>query len=693
MHRLKFGLLSTAAILSVLPAAAQDMPSARDSVFGLGEIIVIRSKQDGAPTVGGAAITREQMWAFEKNSLEQAVNLAPGVNAQFDSNGRRNESDIFVRGFGRWQVPLMIDGVRVYLPADNRLDFSRFLTGDIAEVQIQKGYASVIDGPGAMGGLINLVSRKPTREMEGEVRVGLMFGDGPFEGWNAFALAGSRQDAYYLQGSASISDRDFMTLSGDYAPTATSLQPSRRRLNSDSKDWRINLKAGFTPNDTDEYSINYTRQEGEKGGLLNVYNNPQVPPNSFWRWPWWNLQSAAVHTNTAVGDVSYLRTKFYYNTFSNVLYAYDDITYTTQSANGRFRSYYEDEAYGTSIEAGTDALPMQSLKLAFHYRSDAHQEYNDNRPTSPLRNVEAKQHQGQRTWSLALEDTLHVADTLDVVAGVSYDKYWVRRSEEWSSATSSIFEHPKGGADAFNWQIAAVHDYSGTGQVHASVSSRARSPIFFELYSTRFGTAVPNPDLGPERATNFEVGFKDQIGDNTRVEASVFYNDINNLIQTVQVVGGATPQTQTQNVGDGEIYGFELALDTRVSDELDLGGNYTYLHRKITDALQPTFRATGVPTHKAFFYAAWRPMTALTVTPNLELAGKRWSDMTTSPAQTFPYIRTGDYALVNLQVEYDVMENVAFAVGAKNLLDDSYELSWGLPQQGRNYYVKARVTF
>ena len=48
----------------------------------------------------------------------------PGVVSTFDANGRRNESDIFVRGFGRWQVPLMVDGVRIYLPADNRLDFA-----------------------------------------------------------------------------------------------------------------------------------------------------------------------------------------------------------------------------------------------------------------------------------------------------------------------------------------------------------------------------------------------------------------------------------------------------------------------------------------------------------------------------------------------------------------------------------------
>ena len=153
--RAHWKLLSSVSALTLLaaPAVAQDT-AAGDDVFALGQITVIGSKIGGAPTIGGAVINREQLWTFERLNLEQAINLAPGVNAQFDSNGRRNESDIFVRGFGRWQVPLMIDGVRIYLPADNRLDFTRFLTGDVAEIQIQKGYASVIDGPGAMGGLI-----------------------------------------------------------------------------------------------------------------------------------------------------------------------------------------------------------------------------------------------------------------------------------------------------------------------------------------------------------------------------------------------------------------------------------------------------------------------------------------------------------------------------------------------------------
>ena len=700
MRKLRVTFLLTTALAAgvvAAPVAAQEVQEAaaqgREDVFGLGEIVVIGRRPD-RPTVGGAIVDRQDLWTFEKLNLEQAINLAPGVNSQFDSNGRRNESDIFVRGFGRWQVPLLIDGVRVYLPADNRLDFTRFLTGDVAEIQIQKGYASVIDGPGAMGGIINLVSRKPTRPLEGEFQVGVNLGDGiQFEGWNAYGMIGTRQEKYYLQASVSHVDRDFWTLSGDYAPTATSMQQTRRRINSDSQDLRFNVKAGFTPNDTDEYTINYTRQDGEKGGLLNVYNNPQVPPNSFWRWPRWDVQSITALTNTQIGDASYIKTKLYYNTFNNDLFAYDDITYTTQAANGRFRSYYIDDAYGGSIEAGTESLPMQSLKVAFHYRADAHDEYNDNRPDSPAnRTIEPQQHQSQKSWSIALQDTYHVTPDLDLVGGISYDDYKVKDSEDFN-ATAGLFSYPKGGADAFNWQAAAIWHYSATGELHASVSDRARFPIFFELYSTRFGTAIPNPNLGPERATNFELGVKEDLFGNTRFEAAVFYSDVTDLIQTVQVVGGTTPQTQTQNVGNGEFYGFEVAANVSVSAQWSLGGNYTYTHRSIEDALQPNLRPTGVPQHKTFLYASWEPFAQFKVTPSLEVASNRWSDRTTSPAQTFPYIRTGSYELLHLQAEYDVTENLEIALGARNLLDQNYELSWGLPQQGRNFYAKARFTF
>lgn len=686
-------LMSSVASVIAGDALAQE----RQGVYELGELVVTggRSSEGAGGQNSGistSTVTREETWTFQKQTLDQAVNLVPGVTSTLDANGRRNESDIFVRGFGRWQVPLMIDGVRVYLPADNRLDFSRFLTSDLSEIQIQKGYASVIDGPGAMGGLINLVTRKPTKLFEAESQSSMSFGgNGQFQGWSQYVMGGTRQKDFYLQGSANYLQQNSWTMSDSYRPTFNSMEDGGRREGSDSKDWRINVKAGYTPNATDEYSINFIKQEGEKGAPLNVYNNPQVPPNSFWRWPWWNVQNLAFLSNTQLGDASYVKTKLFYNTFDNALDAYDNISYTTQSANGRFRSFYEDQAYGGSTEFGTDLIPMNTLKAAFHYRADYHTEWNFNRPTSPMNSTEPKQHQSQTTWSVAAENTFHATSNLDFVGGISYDRYEIDKAEEFNSGNSTIFEYPKGGAEAFNWQAAAIWRYSETGRLHASVSDRARFPTIFELYSTRFGTAVANPALGPERAINYEIGWKEQILRNVHVSGAVFYSDVKDLIQTVQL---PTPgMTQTQNVGNGHFYGYEASVEARINPSLKAGGNYSYIYRTIHDPLQPNVQATGVPTHKAFLYLAWNPLERLTITPSLEIASDRWSDKTTSPVQPFPYVLTGAYVLGNIQAEYKVTQNFDVAAGVKNLFDQNFELAWGLPQPGRNYYIKARATF
>lgn len=670
-------------------AAAQGAPAPpanRDLTFDLGEIVVI-GEDDGRPIVGGALLTRDQMWTFDRTTLDHAVNLLPGVSSTFDSNGRRNESDIFVRGFGRWQVPLMLDGVRIYLPADNRLDMGRFLTADIAAVQVQKGYASVLDGPGGMGGAINLVTRKPVKPLELEASAGFG-GRGADETWNTYVMAGTRQRKYYAQGSFNIQDRDFWTLPGGYQPSANSLQPTGRRLSSDNADSRLNLKAGFTPNATDEYTVNYTSQEGEKGAPLNIFNNPPVPPNSYWRWPYWDIKNTSFLSKTQIGSASYVKTKAYYNTFQNGLDAFDDGTYTTQSATGRFRSPYDDQAYGGGVEFGTTRKSVNTLKASGYFRTDVHTEQQVSRPTHPtLSTTEPEQEQSQTTWSVAVEDTYHASPTLDIVGGISYESYDITKAQEFN-ATRGLFENPHGGADAFNWQSAVIWRYAQTESFHASVSDRARFPVIFELYSTRFGTATPNPDLGPERATNLEVGWKTSRFGRTRVEGAVFYSDVRDLIQTVQL---PDTTTQTQNVGDGRFYGAEIAIDAQVMDGLSVGGNYTALSRKIEDALQPNLRPTGVPTHKAFLFASWRPIDRLTITPSLDLTGDRWSDVSTTPVQTFPYVRTGQYSLFNLSAEYAITPSVSAMAGFRNLNDDYYELAWGFPQPGRTFYFKLRA--
>src|SRR6202012_1075625 len=126
------------------------------------------SNTGGGVSLGGTTVTQADMQQFNRDTLDRAFVLASGTSVSLV--GARNETDIWIRGFDRWRVPLYQDGIPVYLPYDDRIDFARFSTIDLASIQISKGFASVIDGTGAMGGSVNMVSRLVERPFEAEAR-------------------------------------------------------------------------------------------------------------------------------------------------------------------------------------------------------------------------------------------------------------------------------------------------------------------------------------------------------------------------------------------------------------------------------------------------------------------------------------------------------------------------------------------
>lgn len=670
----------------VLLAAGVAHGEGGDEVFTLGQITVTAPRPE-RPTFADDVASAEELWRFDTSTLDEAVKLIPGVAANFDSNGRRNEHDILVRGFGRWQVPLSIDGIRVYLPADNRLDFRRFLTADLAAVEVRKGYVSVLDGPGGVGGAINLVTRRPTRPFEVHAQMGARLdGGGARDGWDGYASVGTRLDQFYALGSFSYLDSDGFSLSDDFTPT--SMENGGRRDGSGNRDTRANVKLGFTPNDDDEYTLNYTRQEGSKGAPLNVNNDPPNPPNSFWRWPWWDVENVYFLSKTRIGESAYLKTRVFHNEFDNALYAYDDRTYTTQNNNGRFRSYYADDSQGGSVEAGFRALPRSETRVAVHFRRDNHSEFNFNRPTNPeMSSTEPVQRTREETWSLALENTLRISDRLDLLAGLSYDRNEILLAQEFNNALG-LYENPTGSDSAVNAQASLQWSYEDASRVSASISSRSRFPTNFERYSTRFGTSVPNPDLETERAINYELSWRRDLGEAGNVSAAVFFSDVKDMIQTVIVATTPSQLTQTQNVGDGEYYGVELGADAQLGSSLRLGANYTWLHREIVDPLRPTLRAVGTPTHQGLLFATYVPIEALSITPSVEFASDRWTDLNDTT-----FARTGEYTLLNLQLQYQTTDSIAVAVGGRNLLDENYQLAIGYPEEGRSLYAKLQLAF
>ncbi|MFT8718919.1 TonB-dependent receptor plug domain-containing protein [Acetobacter sp.] len=656
-------------------SSTQADPASPD-IYGPGEITVYGTRRQRG-MVGSNSLSAESIYVFNKTTLDQAANLIPGVNAA-STGGPRNESTIMVRGFNRFQVPLLVDGIRIYLPADNRLDYGRFLTPDIAELQVAKGYASVLDGPDAMGGMVNLVTRKPHKAIEGELRGGSMLGhDGGYGGYNVFGRVGTKQDKWYAQVSFAVNNVDHTDLSSNYTPTAT--QGKGKRLLSDSEDWRVNVKAGYTPNATDEYTVNYTRQEGQKRAPFDVHD--PVSTQKDWTWPAWNLDSLSLTSRTRLADRLTLRSRLYRNTFYNLLSSYDNASLNTQTKPKAFNSFYNDSAWGGNIRLDAEISSKDTLGIAFYGRRDEHQEQEQ---VYPGGGWQPQVSSVEESYSIAGENVFRILPNLDLTTGVSYEWRVLDRAQGYSSGVINYATRNRG---APNGQARLSWRPDTASELHISVSDRVRFPTLFERFSTRFGGATSNPGLRPERAQNYELGGSHTFG-NIDVAGALFYSHLTDLIADFPTIYNGVAVSQSRNISSGNYAGAEISISIPIRKDLLVGGNYTYIHQSVNDPVTRIYKATDVPNHKAFVYVQWEPIKGLRFVPSVSINSNRWTTNTAGTA----YFRTGRNVDVAARVDYQITPNVQVGVNASNLLDQNYQLVDGFPSQGRNFFVNLRIS-
>ncbi|WP_039747857.1 TonB-dependent receptor plug domain-containing protein [Solimonas variicoloris] len=667
-------MVMAGAALCALSTAAQAQQD-EISPFALGEIVVT-APGEGAPQAGGSEVDQAELQRFNRETVGRALSLMPGVVT--GGVGARNEQAFFVRGFDLRQVPVFIDGIPVYVSYDGYADMGRFNTFDLAEIQVAKGFSSVLYGPNTLGGAVNLISRRPGAKLEGNVGGGLYYDrDMNDEGYRASVNLGSNQGLWYAQLGGSYLDRRHFSLSDAYTPTAA--ENGGVRGNSYNTDQKLNLKLAYTPNATDEYALNYVVQRGEKGNPPYAGSASGVSVR-YWQWPSWDKDSLYFISKTAFGD-AYVKVRAYYDTFRNSLFSYDDATYSTMTKRYAFKSWYDDYSYGGSLEAGTQLGAANTLKASAHYKADFHREHDNSDPV---------QHFEDRTYSIGVEDTQRIGARIDVVAGASYDRRDGRRAEDYGSAGISDFELGK--ASSFNPQLGLFYKSADDGNAYFTIARKSRFPTIKDRYSYSFGTSVPNPDLKAEYATHYQLGIA-QAWHGVQIDAALYYSDISDLIQAVSIdpsrcTDSGSSCTQKQNVGDVSSQGADLGLRGRPLASLELGGNYTWLDRRnVSDDPEiRKIRLTDVPRHKLFVYGQWDATSVLSVVASAEYNADRLN--TTDGRRGVP-----SYTVANLKLSAALGRGLSVEAGANNLFDRHYAYTEGFPEAGRNFFSNLNYRF
>lgn len=646
---LSFSLVTAIAV----SAFAQTNPPATDRTFQLGEVnITGQHAQDSSHTLSYQKIEK-----FNRTDLSNALNVLPGVSIA--NVGPRNESVVYVRGFDLRQVPVYIDGVPVYVPYDGYVDMGRFTTFDLAQIDVAKGFASILYGANTMGGAINLVSRRPVNKFEVNGRAGIYSGSG--YRWNV--NAGSKLGKFYYQVGASQLKQDTYPLSADYVKRK--YQTTDDRENAYRNDLKFSAKVGFTPNATDEYVIGYVNQHGEKGTPPYVGDDSKITTR-FWKWPKWNKQSLYFISNTAVGDKNKVKTRLYYDTFVNQLFSYDDTTYTKQTKGYAFQSFYNDYTLGGNAEFESRAITNNILKFNVQYKRDVHRENDLGEPV---------QSYIDNTVSIGLENTYQILPSLSVVPGLSFNLRNSEKAQEYNATSKELTNFANSKNNAVNAQIGVFWDIATNHSLRGSVARKTRFATIKDRYSYRMGQAIPNPDLTAEVAVNYDLSYSGKIADKLGIQASIYKSAINDIIQQVDNVEPG--RFQLQNAGKASFYGAETGFDFQILNGLKLGANYTFIKRK--NKTNPSILFTNVPENKIFAYMDYSFLKRFDILISNEYNSDRYSTSYGTKAKA--------YNLLNAKASVKVYKFVSAEAGINNIFDRNYTLVEGFPEAGRNFFI------
>lgn len=638
-----------------------DADSMKNRTFQLGEVAITSSSiTEKFNKINSIAIQ-------ERNKIEisNALNMLSGI--VLTASGSRNESSISVRGFDLRAVPIYLDGIPVYVPYDGYVDLGRFTTFDLSEINVAKGFSSILYGPNSIGGAINLVTRKPIKRFEVDGVIGVINNNG----YKCNVNMGSNLGRFYLQASYSFLQRESFILSKLF--NSTKNEDGGQRDNSYRNDQKFNIKIGWTPKANNEYVLGYINQKGQKGNPVycgeDKQNSLYLKPR-YWKWPVWNKETFYFLSNSKLSNHFKIKTRIFYDIFKNSLRSYDDQSYTTQNKPYAFQSFYNDYTYGSSIEFGSDLIPNNKIIIALHYKEDVHRENNLNEPI---------RHFKDRTLNFGIEDVYAFSNNFTLIPGISYSSRSNVCAEDFNSLSNLIIEFPESErSNVMNGQLGLFYSLKENHTLGASLAHKSRFATIKDRYSYRMGIAIPNPELKPELTTNYELNYSGKLIKKLTLYNAFYYSHIYNAI--ISVDNFQNGKSQMQNIGRAEYMGLELGVKYNLLKSLSFDFNYTYIKRN--NISRASIRLTDVPNTKIISYFTYHPIKRIMLIFGYEYNSCRFS--------TSYGTRVPSFNVTNSMLSVMVCKFIKVEFGVNNIFDQNYSLIEGYPEEGRNYFLNLR---
>ena len=671
------------------------------------------------------------------NDISEFVRTMPGVNLTGNTaTGQRgNKRQIDLRGMGPENTLILIDGKPVNSRQSERISMrgERNTRGDsnwvpveeIESITVLRGPAATRYGSGAMGGVVNIVTKKVSKEFKGQVNLYANQPQDSKEGATrriGFNLSGPIiQDTlgFRIYGNLNKTEPDAADINAGHGnDSAAGVEGVRNKDIAGRLQWKI------SPAQTLILDSSYSRQG-------NIYNGDTQ--NS-------NPRSALVNS---LADSKAETARLYRSAYSlthDGAWEWGD-TKNVISYERTVNSHLPEGLAGGPEGSYTGLDFVQSRLKNLRFSSEANipfklgvdnvltvgAEFTDSKLDDPASNSQGFKDQGktdafngisatrggkasQRNWAAYVEDNISLTDKTHLIPAIRFD-HNSDSGSNWSPALN--FSHQIGE----NWLVKG-----GVARAYKAPNLYQTNPDFI-LYTRGQGCPLNAPNsvrcyymgnsnLKPETSINKEIGLEFNKN-GWQASATYFHNAYRNKIvigdQLIATSNIGNWLLQWENTPKATISGIEGNLVIPLHDTLKWSNNFTYMHKSEDYQGNPL---SLVPKHTINSTLSWTPNERfdanLTFTHygrtkprgvainRLEQNGNPRAGVAALSSE-YSQTQVGSYGIWGINAGYNWNKRVAVRGGISNLFDKKlYRTTAGAQtynEHGRAFYGSLKVSF
>jgi len=664
--------------------AAPEAPAFDPQAAGtLPSVVVTASGFEQAATDAPASITvitREELEKRPFRDLTDALRDVQGVTV----TGVANEQDIFIRGLPGQYTLILVDGKRQGTREARTNGSSGYEQSfippleAIERIEVVRGPMSSLYGSDAMGGVINIITRKVARTWGGSIGL-----DGTVQEHSD--SGNSYQGQFFINGP--VIDR------------VLGLQVWGKKLDrdeddilngfNDARDSDVTARLNWTPNASHDVTLEggttELKRQSSAGSVLaptaastrqrHTRDHYALSHNGRWGWA-----TSQLSLTNEVGQRQ---------------------TYA-QDASGDFaRNARAPEVENTVFDA------KLNTRLGDHFLVVGGQwnraEVVDQ---NPGRRTELVEHFSVVQKAVFAEDEWSLTDTLALTGGLRLDEHEIY-GRHYSPRLYAVWHATdlvtlKGGVSR-GFRAPDVRSV-----VPGYAATTGGGGCTYGPTGT-CGVIIGDPDLKAETSTSYEISAHFDSKTGVQANATLFYTDFKDKLGNALVYNGdgsiarwsQDPNYRlwySYNIDNAVIQGLETGLTWNVGRALSFKGNYTFTDSKQKGGSYDGYALTRTPKHRGTIRADWAVTPAFDVWASVTYSGKEinaaaraGNNGVTLAGGAKEY---GDYTLADIGMTYDWRRNVAIKAALFNLSDKRLdELTYNTVGDGRRLWLGVTTRF